>query len=135
MKDFINGGFMVFNKKIFDYLSTDENCTLEKEPLKQLANNKQLAGYVHKGFWKCMDTQKDLDELNKIYNESQVNSGAPWEIWKKKNKMKNNNSNILEETPSYKRILSFPERRGFWNENENSDKLNNFNKNESRILE
>jgi glucose-1-phosphate cytidylyltransferase len=78
MKDFINGGFMVFNGKIFDYLSEDEACVLEQEPLKKLANDNQLAGYHHQGFWKAMDTQKDVDSLEKIYAE-----GAPWEIWKK----------------------------------------------------
>lgn len=78
MKDLINGGFMVFNRKVFDYLSEDENCVLEQEPLRKLAQEGQLAAYQHKGFWKSMDNQKDMDELNKIYKQ-----GAPWEIWKK----------------------------------------------------
>jgi len=78
MKDFVNGGFMVFNKKIFEYLSEDENCILEQEPLRNLSRDNQLSGFVHKGFWKGVDTQKDLDELNKIHRQ-----GAPWEIWKK----------------------------------------------------
>jgi glucose-1-phosphate cytidylyltransferase len=78
MKDLINGGFMVLNRKIFDYLSEDENCALEQEPLRRLAQEGQLAAYQHKGFWKSMDNQKDVDELNKIYKQ-----GAPWEIWKR----------------------------------------------------
>jgi len=78
MKDLINGGFMVFNKRIFDYLSEEENCTLEQQPLRKLTQEGQLTSYRHDGFWKCMDNQKDVDELNKIYNQS-----APWEIWKK----------------------------------------------------
>ncbi|MHC4738319.1 MAG: sugar phosphate nucleotidyltransferase [Planctomycetota bacterium] len=77
MKDLINGGFMVFNRKIFDYLSEKEGCVLELEPLRKLAQDGQLATYQHKGFWKCMDNQKDVDELNKVYKQ-----GAPWEIWK-----------------------------------------------------
>ena len=77
MKDFINGGFMIFNKKIFSYLSEDENCILEQEPLRKLTHEGELAGYVHKGFWKAMDTQKDVDELEEIYEKY-----APWEIWK-----------------------------------------------------
>lgn len=77
MKDLINAGFMVFNRKIFDYLSEEENCVLEQEPLRRLAQERQLAAYQHKGFWKSMDNQKDLDELNRIYKQ-----GAPWEIWK-----------------------------------------------------
>lgn len=77
MKDLINGGFMVFNRRIFDYLSEEEGCILEQQPLRELAMEGQLAAYHHKGFWKCMDNQKDVDELNKIYKQ-----GAPWEIWK-----------------------------------------------------
>jgi len=78
MKDFINGGFMVFNKKAFDYLSENDWCIFEQEPLKNLARDGQLSGYIHKGFWKAMDTQKDVDEIEKIYKQ-----GAPWEIWKR----------------------------------------------------
>ena len=77
MKDLINGGFMVFNRKIFDYLSEEENCVLEQGALKRLAHEDQLAAYQHNGFWKCMDNQKDVDELNRTYKQ-----GAPWEIWK-----------------------------------------------------
>jgi glucose-1-phosphate cytidylyltransferase len=77
MKDLINGGFMVFNRKVFEYLSEDAGCVLEQEPLRRLAQEGQLAAYQHKGFWKSMDNQKDVDELNKIYKQ-----GAPWEIWK-----------------------------------------------------
>jgi glucose-1-phosphate cytidylyltransferase len=82
MKDWVNGGFMVFNKKIFNYLSTDSKCILEQEPLKKLASDGELTGFKHEGFWKCMDTQKDVDEFNKILQENPT--GAPWEIWKKK---------------------------------------------------
>jgi len=78
MKDLINGGFMVFNRKIFDYLSEEEDCILEQEPMTRLTQEGQLAAYQHKGFWKNMDNQKDVDELNNIYRE-----GAPWETWKK----------------------------------------------------
>jgi glucose-1-phosphate cytidylyltransferase len=78
MKDLINGGFMVLNRRIFDYLSEDTSCVLEQEPLKRLTEEGQLAAYLHSGFWKSMDTQKDVDELNRIYKQ-----GAPWEVWKK----------------------------------------------------
>lgn len=78
MKDLVNGGFMVCNKKVFDYLSEDESCILEQEPLRKLAQEKQLAGYFHGGFWEHMDTQKDVNRLNEIYE-----AGAPWEFWKK----------------------------------------------------
>jgi glucose-1-phosphate cytidylyltransferase len=99
MKDFINGGFMVFNKKIFDYLSTDLNCILEQEPLRKLASEGQLAGFKHFGFWKCMDTQKEVDEFNKLLKDNP--NGAPWEIWKTwKNKR-----NTGEELPRGDRLI------------------------------
>lgn len=71
---FINGGFFVFNKKIFEYL--DENSVLEEEPLRKLTKEKQLAVYQHNDFWACMDTYKDVDRLNKIWESGK----APWKI-------------------------------------------------------
>ena len=58
----INGGFFVFEKQVFDYL--DEDCVLEKEPMERLAAEKQLAVYKHSGYWRCMDTYRDLEALN-----------------------------------------------------------------------
>lgn len=58
----INGGFFVFQKEVFDYL--DEECVLEKEPLERLAREQQLAVYKHSGYWRCMDTYRDLEALN-----------------------------------------------------------------------
>ncbi|MFX0196783.1 MAG: glucose-1-phosphate cytidylyltransferase [Candidatus Hodarchaeota archaeon] len=72
----INAGFFVFNRRIFDYL--DDNIVLEKEPMHQLAAERQLAIFLHHGFWKSMDTHKDQQLLNKIWSE---NSIAPWKIW------------------------------------------------------
>ncbi len=78
-KDIVNGGFMVCNRKIFDYLSEDETCILEQE-LKRIANEGKLAVYEHAGFWKCMDNQKHVDELNQIYKENIAKNGHPlWE--------------------------------------------------------
>lgn len=71
----INGGFFVFNRKIFDYL--DEYCILEKEPMEQLARDKELSVYEHNGFWFCMDTYRDFLELNAMWNDNK----APWKIW------------------------------------------------------
>ncbi len=81
MRDFINGGFMVFNKKFFDYLSPEKNCILEQEPLKRLAEEGQLTAYHHKGYWQCMDTQKEVDMLNEV-----CRTGAPWKIWESEKK-------------------------------------------------
>jgi len=73
--EIINGGFFVFNKRIFDYL--DLHCVLEKEPMEKLAQNKELAVYEHKGFWFSVDTYRDYLEINKMWDENDV----PWKIW------------------------------------------------------
>ena len=69
---FINGGFVVFKTAFFDYLSPDENCILEREPLERLAKNSQLMMYPHNDFWQCMDTYRDYLYLNQIW------PNAPW---------------------------------------------------------
>ncbi|MBT4174746.1 glucose-1-phosphate cytidylyltransferase [archaeon] len=74
----IDGGFFVFNKKIFDYLTEDPDCMLEREPLKQLASEQQFMSYKHKGFWQCMDTTRDHQHLNNIWKSNQV----PWRVWR-----------------------------------------------------
>jgi len=74
---FVNGGFFVFNKGIFDYLSADDSCDLEIGPLEKRAAEGQLMVYKHKGFWACMDTIRDTEYLNKLWNENK----AFWKIW------------------------------------------------------
>ena len=74
LKEWINGGFFVFEPTIFDYL--DDDCILEKEPFERLAAAGQLRAFRHQGFWKCMDTFKDNVELNEIWE-----NGAPWKVW------------------------------------------------------
>ena len=72
----INGGFMVFQPEIFDYIDGD-STVLEKLPLETLALKGELSAYKHKGFWQCMDTQRD-----KFHLEELLASGkAPWRIW------------------------------------------------------
>lgn len=71
----INGGFFFFKREFFkNYLSSDPRCVLEKEPLTHLASDGQLAMYPHADFWACMDTQRDRDHLNQLWNTGQ----APW---------------------------------------------------------
>ena len=67
----INGGFMVFEPGIFDYLMSDQT-TLEKEPLERLAADGELKAYRHIGFWKCMDTQRDRMELERLWRENKA---------------------------------------------------------------
>ena len=71
----INGGFFIFNYKIFDYIENDKTV-FEKEPMTNLYKNKMLKAYKHEGFWKCMDTLRDKMDFDKIL----IDKG---EIWKK----------------------------------------------------
>ncbi|MCX6771199.1 MAG: sugar phosphate nucleotidyltransferase [Candidatus Micrarchaeota archaeon] len=74
--DYVNGGYYIFNRNIFDFLQADESCILETRPFNALVEKRQMAMYRHDGFWHCMDTYKDYLELNGIWD-----SGArPWKI-------------------------------------------------------
>ena len=73
----INGGFMMFEPGIFDYLK-DDSTVLEKEPLVRLAEEGQLMSFYHEGFWQCMDTQREREKLQKLWESGE----APWKIWK-----------------------------------------------------
>ncbi|WP_045213323.1 glucose-1-phosphate cytidylyltransferase [Desulfonatronovibrio magnus] len=73
----ISGGFFVFNRDIFDYLTEDENCDLEHGPLEALAQKHQLMAYRHEGFWYCMDTLRDMEKLNAMWDRGE----APWKVW------------------------------------------------------
>jgi glucose-1-phosphate cytidylyltransferase len=72
----INGGFFVFDKLIFEYLNDNDSCVLEREPLERLANEKELMLYTHTGFWQCMDTYRDFQYLNHLWEQQ-----SPWRIW------------------------------------------------------
>lgn len=72
----INIGFMVMNPEIFDYIDGDATV-FEKEPLEALANLGQLKAYKHQGFWQCMDTKRDMDKLNEMWESGD----APWKEW------------------------------------------------------
>ena len=73
----INGGFFVFSSKIFDYIPK-KNTVLEKEPLEKLAKKKQLMAYHHTGFWQNMDTVRDKNLLEDLWNSKT----PPWKLWK-----------------------------------------------------
>lgn len=75
--ELINGGFMVAEPQIFDYIEGDSTF-LEKEPLEQLVKNGQAAGFRHDGFWQCMDTQRDKEKLELLW----LDNNAPWKVWK-----------------------------------------------------
>lgn len=71
-----SAGFFVFNRKVFDYLGGDE-CILEREPLERLAKEGELMAYKHDGFFFAMDTYREYEYLNQVWNSGQ----APWKVW------------------------------------------------------
>lgn len=74
----INAGYMVLEPEVFDYIEGD-TTSFEKEPLERLSNEGQLVSYVHKGFWQCMDTIKEKNDLEKLISKNK----APWMKWNK----------------------------------------------------
>jgi glucose-1-phosphate cytidylyltransferase len=73
----INGGYFVLERGALDYLTDDPGCTLEREPLEKLAAAGQLSVYRHDGFWQCMDTYRDYQLLNQLWESG----GAEWKQW------------------------------------------------------
>ena len=72
----VNGGFMVFEPSVFDYIEGD-NTVFEKAVLPKLAKEGELMAYRHSGFWKCMDTQREKEELERLWSTGR----APWKLW------------------------------------------------------
>jgi len=72
----INAGYMVLEPSVFDYLK-DDTTVFEKEPLEALATEGELASYLHTGYWQCMDTKKEHEQLEKLWNTG----NAPWKVW------------------------------------------------------
>lgn len=73
----INGGFMVFQPELFEYLEGDETV-LEQEPMHRLAADGELMSFYHRGFWQCMDTQREKRLLEALWESGR----APWKRWK-----------------------------------------------------
>jgi len=73
----INGGFFVCDRRLFEYVSEDEDCIFERQPLERLAREEKLMVYVHKGFWQCMDTYRDMQVLNSYWDSD----NPPWKFW------------------------------------------------------
>lgn len=72
----INAGYMVLSPKIFDYIKGDKTV-FEKEPLELLAAEGELMSYMHRGFWQCMDTKREMDLLEALWESGK----APWKKW------------------------------------------------------
>ncbi len=73
----INGGYMVFNNELLSHLTPDKDCDFEFGVLEDLAKDGQVMVYEHKGFWECVDTERDLNHLNKLWNQEK----ASWKVW------------------------------------------------------
>lgn len=75
--DLINIGYMIFEPQIFEFIDGD-SAVLEKDVLNRLVNENQLSGYIHKSFWQCMDTLREKQKLEELWETGR----APWKIWK-----------------------------------------------------
>jgi glucose-1-phosphate cytidylyltransferase len=76
LEGWASAGFLVFNRRIFDYLSGD-SCVLEAEPMERLSKEGQLVSYRHEGFFFAMDTYREYKYLNELWAEGK----APWKVW------------------------------------------------------
>jgi glucose-1-phosphate cytidylyltransferase len=73
----INAGFMVLEPEVFNYLSKNDSCVFERDPMINMAKDGQLSAYKYTGFWQCMDTQRDKNALEKLWQSGK----APWKRW------------------------------------------------------
>ena len=73
----INGGFMVFSKSLLAHLTEEESCDLEKGVFESLAKDNEITVYRHKGFWGCVDHERDLNYLESLWNSGK----AFWKVW------------------------------------------------------
>jgi glucose-1-phosphate cytidylyltransferase len=73
----VNGGFMVLQPEVFNYIPSGDNVVLEKEPLEKLAADHQMMAYKHHGFWQPMDALRDKNKLEELWQSKK----APWKVW------------------------------------------------------
>ena len=73
----INGGYMVFNKNLLEFLNSNENCDFESGPLEELAKKGEVMVYKHDGQWACMDHERDVENLNNLWDSNK----AFWKVW------------------------------------------------------
>jgi len=74
---YVNGGFMVLDKRVAAYLDEGDACVFERGPMESLAGEGQLKAYCHDGYWQCMDTYREQQLLDKMWRAGK----APWRIW------------------------------------------------------
>jgi glucose-1-phosphate cytidylyltransferase len=73
----INGGYMVFNRNLLEFLTEDEDCDFEFNALEKLAQKGEVMVYKHEGQWECMDHERDVQHLNQLWNDGK----AFWKKW------------------------------------------------------
>ena len=73
----VNGGYMICEHRMFDYLPADPTIMLERDPMDNLVRDAQLHAYRHQGFWQPMDTYQESQHLNQLWNSG----AAPWKVW------------------------------------------------------
>ncbi len=74
----INGGFIIFNNELLDYLTPDQGCDFEYGALEELTKKGEVMVYKYKGNWECMDHERDVQHLNKLWDTNK----AFWKVWK-----------------------------------------------------
>lgn len=88
----INGGFFVLNAKALEYIDGD-STVLEREPIERLARDNQLVGYRHYGFWSCMDTLKEKNMLEELWDSGR----APWKVRSEKSEVRGQESEVRSQ--------------------------------------
>lgn len=73
----VNGGFFVFDRRVFSYMEDDDSCVFERAPLERLTKDGQLVAYVHNDYWQCMDTYRDWQILSQYWESG----NPPWKVW------------------------------------------------------
>ena len=74
----ISGGFFACRRALFDYIGDGDEVVFEQEPMRNLVRDEQMMAYEHNGFWQPMDTNRDYQLLNSLYESGR----APWVVWK-----------------------------------------------------
>jgi len=74
--DWINGGFMLLDPRVIDYIE-DDTTVFERAPLERLCADGELMAFRHRGFWQCMDTMRDREKLERLWASNE----APWKRW------------------------------------------------------
>ena len=77
-RGYINGGFFIFNRKLFSYLNENSSCDFEFGPLQKVASHRKLYAFQHDGFWQCMDNIREKEHLESLLKTNK----SPWVVWK-----------------------------------------------------